>query len=148
MNNYKLDSFEKGNIMTVETIKTETLGDIVIAPEVLEVIIGITAAKIDGVYALRNKRFTKIFGKQAEGRGVYIESKDDEVNVDLYVFLTYGVKVPKVAMEIQKEVKEAVLQATDMEIDNVNIHVVSIVSEKLEKPAFENLFDEGFFDAE
>ena len=50
--------------MTDTTVHTEELGEIVIAPEVLEVIIGITTAKIDGVYALRNKHFSDSLGKK------------------------------------------------------------------------------------
>jgi uncharacterized alkaline shock family protein YloU len=114
---------------------------------VLEVIIGITTAKIDGVYALRNKRFSDRIGKKVEGRGVYIDSKDDKVAVEIYVYLTFGVSVPAVAAKIQKEVKEAVAQATEIAIDEVNIHVVGIMAEKQAKPALEDLFDEGFFDA-
>lgn len=133
--------------MTDTTVHTEELGEIVIAPEVLEVIIGITTAKIDGVYALRNKHFSDSLGKKSEGRGVYIESKNDKVVVNIYVYLAFGINVPQVAMNIQKEVKEAVEQATEIVIDDVNIHVVGIVPEKLPKPSFEDLFDEGFFDA-
>lgn len=133
--------------MADTTVHTEELGEIVIAPEVLEVIIGITTAKIDGVYALRNKHFSDSLGKKLEGRGVYIESKDDKVVVNIYVYLAFGINVPQVAMNIQKEVKEAVEQATEIVIDDVNIHVVGIVPEKLPKPSFEDLFDEGFFDA-
>ena len=33
---------------------TENIGEIVIAPRVLEVITGIAATKVDGVYALQN----------------------------------------------------------------------------------------------
>ena len=127
--------------MAEKTVHSEELGDIVIAPEVLEVIIGITTAKIDGVHALRNKRFSDRLGKKNEGRGVYIDSKDDKVAVDIYVYLTYGVSLPAVATKIQKEVKEAVAQATEI------IHVVGIMTEKQPKPALEDLFDEGFFDA-
>lgn len=61
--------------------------------------------------------------------------------------MAFGINVPQVAMNIQKEVKEAVEQATEIVIDDVNIHVVGIVPEKLPKPSFEDLFDEGFFDA-
>ena len=68
--------------MAEKTVHSEELGDIVIAPEVLEVIIGITTAKIDGVHALRNKRFSDRLGKKNEGRGVYIDSKDDKVAVE------------------------------------------------------------------
>lgn len=133
--------------MTEKTIQTDELGDIVIAPEVLEVIIGIATSKIDGVYALRNKRFSDRVGKKSEGRGVYITSDDDSITVDIYVYLSYGVSVPTVAQKIQKEVKETVAQATDIAINNVNIHVVGVVTDKTPKPAFDELFDEGFFDA-
>ncbi|MGM9887405.1 MAG: Asp23/Gls24 family envelope stress response protein [Lactococcus sp.] len=133
--------------MAEKTVHTEELGDIVIAPEVLEVIIGITTAKIDGVYALRNKRLADSLGKKAEGRGVYIDTKDDKVTVEVYVYLTYGVSVPTVATKIQKEVKEAVAQTTEIIVDDVNIHVVGVVTEKLPKPSFADLFDEGFFNA-
>ena len=34
---------------------TENIGEIVIAPRVLEVITGIAATKVEGVYALQNK---------------------------------------------------------------------------------------------
>ena len=37
---------------------TENIGEIVIAPRVLEVITGIAATKVDGVYALQNKNAT------------------------------------------------------------------------------------------
>lgn len=133
--------------MAEKTVHSEELGDIVIAPEVLEVIIGITTAKIEGVYALRNKRFSDSLGKKSEGRGVYIDTKDDKIIVEIYVFMAYGVNIPAIANKIQKEVKEAVTQATEIVVDEVNIHVVGIVTEKLPKPSFEDLFDEGFFDA-
>jgi uncharacterized alkaline shock family protein YloU len=133
--------------MAEKTVHSEELGDIVIAPEVLEVIIGITTAKIEGVYALRNKRFSDSLGKKSEGRGVYIDTKDDKITVEIYVYMAYGVSIPAVANKIQKEVKEAVAQATEIIVDDVNIHVVGIVTEKLPKPSFEDLFDEGFFDA-
>jgi len=146
---FQLEKFAKtkGEIkMAEKTVHSEELGDIVIAPEVLEIIIGITA-KIDGVHALRNKRFSDRLGKKNEGRGVYIDSKDYKVAVDIYVYLTYGVSLPTVATKIQKEVKEAVAQATEIIVDEVNIHVVGIMTEKQPKPALEDLFDEGFFDA-
>lgn len=133
--------------MSEKAVHSEELGDIVIAPEVLEVIIGITTAKIEGVYSLRNKNLSDLIGKKSEGRGVYINSTDDKVSVDIYVYLSYGVSVPVVATKIQKEVKEAVAQATEIAVDEVNIHIVGVVTEKLPKPELEELFDEGFFDA-
>ena len=72
------------NIIT----NSEALGEIVIAPQVIETIVAIAAAKIDGVYSLRNKRFADLIGKKADGRGVYVRQDEDRIIVDIYVYLT------------------------------------------------------------
>ena len=54
--------------------------------------------------------------------------------------MKYGVSVPKVAMEIQKVVKQQVLFMTDVELSEVNIHVVAVVPEKAEQVDLEELF--------
>ncbi|GAB2026410.1 Asp23/Gls24 family envelope stress response protein [Lactovum odontotermitis] len=126
---------------------TDNLGEIVIAPEVLEVIVGVTASKVDGVYALSNKRTLEAVGKKAEGKGVYIKSDGEKVAVDLYLFLIAGVRVPEVAQTIQHEVSEKVFALTEIEISEVNVHIMGIVPKSAEKPDFNDLFKEGFFDA-
>ena len=47
---------------------TENIGEIVIAPRVLEVITGIAATKVEGVYALQNKNVTDSLSKTSLGR--------------------------------------------------------------------------------
>ncbi|MFC6278755.1 Asp23/Gls24 family envelope stress response protein [Streptococcus moroccensis] len=125
----------------------ENLGDIVIAPRVLEVITGIAAAKVDGVYALRNKAVSDGLVKTNKGRGVYLHT-DEEGNItaDIYVYMQYGVSVPSVAMEIQKAVRSAVLNYADVEIAEANIHVIGIASDKTPKPDLKDLFNEDFLD--
>ena len=125
---------------------TENLGEIVIAPEVLEIIIGVTASKIDGVYALRNKRTLEAVGKKSEGKGVYIKSDEDSVSVDLYLYVTANSRVQEVAQNIQKEVKERVLALTEISVNEVNVHIIGIISDSVKKPDFDDLFKEGFFD--
>ena len=44
---------------------TENIGEIVIAPRVLEVITGIAATKVEGVYALKIKMLRIVSAKQA-----------------------------------------------------------------------------------
>ena len=58
--------------------------------------------------------------------------------------MKYGVKVPKVAMAIQKAVKDAVRNMADIEISAVNIHVAGIAPDKTPKPALTDLFNEDF----
>ena len=61
-----------------------------------------------------------------------------------YLYLEYGVAVPKVAVAIQKAVKTAVYNMADVTLDDVNIHVVGIVTEKAAKPDLKDLFNEDF----
>ncbi|MEY8462651.1 Asp23/Gls24 family envelope stress response protein [Streptococcus merionis] len=126
---------------------TENLGEIVIAPRVLEVITGIAAAKVDGVYALRNKAVSDGLVKTSKGRGVYLHTDDEGViTADIYVYVQYGVNVPAVAMEIQKAVKTAVSNYADVEIAEINIHVIGIAADKTPKPDLKDLFNEDFLD--
>ena len=70
---------------------TENIGEIVIAPRVLEVITGIAATKVEGVYALQNKNVTDSLSKTSLGRGVYLRTEEDgTVNADIFSMgLTY-----------------------------------------------------------
>ena len=124
---------------------TEQFGDIVIAPRVLEKIIAIATAKVDGVHSLENKSVSDSLSKRALGRGVYLRTQEDgQISVDIYLYLEYGVAVPKVAVAIQKAVKTAVYNMADVTLDDVNIHVVGIVTEKTAKPDLKDLFNEDF----
>ena len=124
---------------------TENIGEIVIAPRVLEVITGIAATKVEGVYALQNKNVTDSLSTTSLGRGVYLRTEEDgTVNADIYVSLQYGVKVPAVSIEIQKAVKAAVYDMAEVAISEVNVHVESIVTEKSQKPDLAELFNEDF----
>ena len=124
---------------------TEQYGEIVIAPRVLEKIIAIATAKVDGVHSLENKSVSDSLSKRALGRGVYLRTQEDgQISVDIYLYLEYGVAVPKVALAIQKAVKTAVYNMADVTLDDVNIHVVGIVTEKAAKPDLKDLFNEDF----
>ena len=124
---------------------TEQYGEIVIAPRVLEKIIAIATAKVDGVHSLENKSVSDSLSKRALGRGGYLRTQEDgQISVDIYLYLEYGVAVPKVAVAIQKAVKTAVYNMADVTLDDVNIHVVGIVTEKAAKPDLKDLFNEDF----
>ncbi|ALS37267.1 MULTISPECIES: Asp23/Gls24 family envelope stress response protein [Enterococcus] len=126
----------------------DSLGEIVIAPEVIEVIIGIAASKVEGVYGMRGtfaNNVTEFLGRAAHGKGVYLRAEEEGLKVDIYCYLNYGISVPKVALEMQDRVKQQVLFMTDIDLVEVNIHVVAVVPEKLPEPDFDELFpeDEG-----
>ncbi|MGT2965002.1 Asp23/Gls24 family envelope stress response protein [Streptococcus acidominimus] len=127
----------------------EHLGEIVIAPRVLEVITGIASAKVEGVYSLHNKKVRDGLSKTALNRGVYLQTDEvGDVTADIYVYLEYGVNVPTVSMNIQRAVKTAVANYADVTVKTVNIHVDGIVPDKTPKPDLKDLFGEDFLDEE
>lgn len=128
----------------IENNQENNGGEIVIAPEVIEVIIGIAASKVKGVYGMRGdlaSNVNELLGRAAHGKGVYLKNTDEGLKVELYCYLNYGVAVPKVALDMQAKVKQQVLYMTDIDLAEVNIHVVGVVPEKLANPSLEELFD-------
>lgn len=136
---------EETNIVLKST--EPSLGDIKIAPEVIEIIVGIAANQIDGVYSMRGtiaKNLTELFGrKKSLGKGVKLDLTDDQLNIDVFVYLDYGVSVPKVALVMQEKIKQQLLFMTGLEIIEVNVHVEGVIPEKeADKIDTDDLFSE------
>ncbi|CAM2823737.1 MULTISPECIES: Asp23/Gls24 family envelope stress response protein [Dellaglioa] len=136
---------EETNIVLKST--EPSLGDIKIAPEVIEIIVGIAANQIDGVYSMRGtiaKNLTELFGrKKSLGKGVKLDLADDQLNIDVFVYLDYGVSVPKVALMMQEKIKQQLLFMTGLEIIEVNVHVEGVIPEKeVDKLNTDDLFSE------
>lgn len=124
-----LERVEEVNIPLEE--KNKGLGAIEIAPEVLEIISGITVHEIDGVYAMQGSfksGVSELLGRSSHNKGIYLNSTEQGLSIDVYCYLKYGVSVPKVALEMQTKIKEQILFMSDLEIKQVNVHVVGLVT--------------------
>ncbi|MBP2966827.1 Asp23/Gls24 family envelope stress response protein, partial [Acinetobacter baumannii] len=54
----------------------------VVAPEVLEIIVGIAASKVEGVYAMRGNlasNVTELFGGSVHDKGVSLKNDDGHI---------------------------------------------------------------------
>lgn len=123
----------------------DNVGTIEIVPEVIEVILGIAAVGVDGVYQMRGtlaSSINQLFGRENRGKGVTITLEDKRLSADVYVYLNYGVSVPKVALDMQETLREQLLFMTDLELTEVNVHVVGVVPEKVTKIDPMNLFED------
>ena len=106
---------------------------------VLEVILGIAARKVDGVSEMRGTLKTGIdtlFGRSNQGKGVSLSVEDDKLTAPnitaapmFYTYLDYGVNVPKVCVQLQKNLTLQLKQMTDLDLTQINVHVVGLVSE-------------------
>ena len=124
-----------------DTNRSNPIGEIEVAPEVLEVIAGIAANEVKGVYAMQGKitkKMTNIFGKTNHKKGVHLVNDEDGLKIEIYCYFKFGVNVPNVALTIQQKVREQILHMTDITLAEVNIHIADSVPEKTE---FQELFN-------
>lgn len=125
----------------------QSLGTIQISPRVLEIIAGIAASEIDGVskmYGSFANSVSELLGRSDRRRGVKLSSSNnDELSIDVDVYVEYGVSVPKVASQIQDKVKQQVNIMTDLTVTEVNVHIKGIVNAKEDHQVDpDNLFNE------
>ncbi|MBD8084871.1 MULTISPECIES: Asp23/Gls24 family envelope stress response protein [Limosilactobacillus] len=114
----------------------QSLGTIEVAPRVVEIIAGVAASEIDGVskmYGSLANSFGELLGRSDQRRGVKLTSQNDNLTIDIDVYIDYGVSVPKLAAKIQDRVKQQVTLMTDLNVSEVNIHVKGIVQKKEEQ---------------
>lgn len=101
---------------------------------VLETILGMAAQQVDGVVGMRGSlrsNLNTLLGRDDHGKGVSLHVDDNNVlSGDVYVYLQYGVNVPQVASKLQKQLIAQLKQMTDLELNEINIHVVGLLDEK------------------
>ncbi|WP_018660628.1 Asp23/Gls24 family envelope stress response protein [Heyndrickxia acidiproducens] len=107
----------------------EDLGKVEIAPEVIEVIAGIAASEVDGVAQMRGNFASGVaerLGKKNHGKGVKVELTEENITVDVYCTMNFGVSIPTVAQKVQDNIRQALFNMTALEATEVNIHIVGI----------------------
>jgi uncharacterized alkaline shock family protein YloU len=120
MSEYNILEMEQGN---------NGQGKVEIAPEVIEVIAGIAASEVEGVAGMRGNFATGMverLGKKNHGKGVKVELTESGIKVDVYCLMKFGVSIPSVAGKIQDNIRQALLNMTALDAEEVNIHVVGI----------------------
>ena len=100
-----------------------------ISEEAVASIVGLAAAQIKGVAAMSGSMasgLTEKLGKKNLTKGVKVEIDDQEVHLALYIFVEYGVRIPKLALDIQNQVRDTVQTMTGLKVKEVNIYVQGI----------------------
>lgn len=134
------------NSKIILSSEDQSLGTIELAPCVLEIIAGIAASEIDGVskmYGSLANNVSELLGRSDRRRGVKLSGNNDDLTIDVDVYINYGVSVPTLAAQIQARVKQQVALMTDLTVGEVNVHIKGIVPPKNDNPVDpDNMFDD------
>ena len=117
-----------------EGMNVEIANNLSIAEDVIGIIAGIAAAEVEGVSGMTLglvDGINQILGNNKKySKGVKIELDGNNVVIDLYVIVRYGVRIPDVAFSIQNSVKAQVETMTGLNVMSVNINVQGVTFDK------------------
>lgn len=113
-------------------------GSVKISNDVIAIIAGVAAGKIEGVVGMSSGitgGITEMLGMKNLSRGVKVEVDKNEATIDLFITVEYGVKLSEVGENVQKNVKETVENMTGLQVLSVNVNIedVSFPKEKQAK---------------
>ena len=131
----------------IESHDEETnLGSIQIHSGVMAVIARTAALRVPGVADVVGSLVGDMAGKigiKSSDRGVQVDLVDDQVTLTLSLLVDYGAFIPKVAWQVQTEVRRAVEALTGKTVKAVNITVRGLKTVAEEPAAATPEEDEG-----
>ena len=110
-------------------IKSDSVGDVRIADEVVAIIAGLAATKVEGVSSMAGNITNEIvsrIGMKNLSKGIVVEVLDEEVKVDVAINIAYGFSIPEVSSKVQDKVKNAIENMTGLNVAVVNVRIASV----------------------
>lgn len=102
-------------------------GNIEVSPAVIETIGQIAVDEIRGVQQA-SSTISAWISNSSQNKGVHLSNENGRLILDVYVDVYYGADVPKVARQIQENIKQQVYSMTEILLSEVNVHIVAIIS--------------------
>ena len=110
-------------------------GDIQISDQALAAIVGIATREFSDIVGMESTLIhdiSSMFGKDPNTLGVSIDSNENEVKVDLYLRVKYGLRIPDLTLRLQEAVRSTLEKYTGVTVLAINVYVQSIAFEPME----------------
>ena len=122
------ENFENRSSHTIQSAK-ESIGDVMIADDVVAIIAGFAATETEGVASMAGnitKELVSKLGMKNLSRGVKVEMTDKVVRADISINIEYGCSIPKVCAAVQDKVKSAIENMTGLVVSEVHVKVAGV----------------------
>ena len=110
-------------------IKSNQLGEVKIADEVVAIIAGLATTEVDGVSSMAGNITNEIvsrLGMKNLSKGIMVEVLDVEVKVDVAINIDYGYSIPEVSSKVQERIKTTIENMTGLTVAVVNVRIASV----------------------
>lgn len=111
--------------------KNTDYGLIKISDEAIAVLAGSTVNECYGVVGMTSKNplkdgYNALLKKENYSKGVVIVNSKKGLQIDLYVIISYEVKISEVVSNIQQQVKYVLEKNLNVDIEMVNVYVEGV----------------------
>jgi len=115
--------------MTVE--RKTNYGNITVTEEAVASLAGGIITECYGVVGMASMQvlrdgWAEMLKKENYAKGVVVRKKDESFEIDLYIIVSFGVKISEVVQEAQKKVKYMLEKSLSTEITAVNVFVQGV----------------------
>ena len=110
-------------------IKSDQLGEVKIADEVVAIIAGLATTEVEGVASMAGNITNEIVSKLGMKylyKGIMVEVMDGEVKVDVAINIDYGFSIPEVSAKVQDRIKSTIENMTGLNVAVVNVRIASV----------------------
>ncbi|MBQ1568021.1 MAG: Asp23/Gls24 family envelope stress response protein [Erysipelotrichaceae bacterium] len=106
-------------------------GQINISDNAIASLAGTTVNECYGIVGMISKNYlvdgySALLKKENYSKGILIKDRKDGIQIDVYVVISYGVKISEVVIGLQQRVKYSLEKSLNIDIDSVNVHVEGI----------------------
>ena len=123
---------EENNVNNVNPNGVQEDNGINISNDVVAVIAGMAASNVAGVADMAGGFASGVSealsGKKNMAKGIKVDINGNQVKIDVHILVEYGARIPDVAFEIKKNVKQNVESMTGLNANEVNVHVQGVVT--------------------
>ncbi len=97
------------------------------------IIAGLAANEVEGIAGMCSVSGSLMSKNRNITRGVKVEVGTEEVAVELYVIVEYGIPIQRAAADAQENVRKAIESMTGLHVVRVDVHVQSVSFEQDKK---------------
>ena len=141
-----MDENNNENVEILEEVENTSEG-IKIASDVIAVIAGVAVSEVNGVFAMAGGfagGITEVLkGKKNLAKGIKVETENNKAKIDVNIIVEYGARIPDVAFEIQNKVKKSVEDMTGLKVEEVNVHIQGVNTQKITEEETEEKNEEN-----
>ncbi len=111
--------------------KKTSLGQIKISDSAIASLAGTTVNECYGIVGMVSRNYiadgySALLKKENYAKGIVVKNEKEGIKIDVYVIISYGVKISEVVAQLQERVKYVLEKTLNMDVSSVNVHVEGI----------------------